>query len=52
MQPRKLKLLTSVYKQKFVHECGNLKDAKSKLTANMMLNMRVFINVMSSCDLS
>ena len=47
MQSHELKFLTSVYKQRFVHECGYFKDATSKLTSNIIPNMRMFILVMS-----
>ena len=41
---RELKFLTSVYKV-LPMNVNNLKDAKSKLTSNLIPNMRVFIVV-------
>ena len=46
-QPRELKVLTSVYKQSLFMNVDILKDAKNKLTSNMIQNMRVFIIIMS-----
>ena len=48
IQPRELKFLPSMYKQRFVHECGYFKRCKKQTDLNMIPNMRVFIIVMST----